>query len=89
MDKVLEKEPRISVAGIAGPGDPFANAEETLATMRLIRQKYPETLLCLSSNGLKSGPAYTRTGRDRGLACHRHHQRGRPGYLPAYLWLGT
>ena len=27
MRKVLEKEPRISVAGIAGPGDPFANAE--------------------------------------------------------------
>ena len=52
MEKVLEKEPRISVAGIAGPGDPFANPVETLETMRLIRERYPEMLLCLSSNGL-------------------------------------
>ena len=52
MGKVLEKEPRIAVAGIAGPGDPFANPEETLETMRLIRERHPEMLLCLSSNGL-------------------------------------
>jgi nitrogen fixation protein NifB len=56
MDKVLEKEPRISVAGIAGPGDPFANADETLETMRLIREKYPETILCLASNGMNLAP---------------------------------
>ncbi|EPR42528.1 Radical SAM domain protein [Desulfovibrio sp. X2] len=52
MDKVLEREPRITVAGIAGPGDPFANAEATLTTMRLIREKYPHMLFCVSSNGL-------------------------------------
>ncbi|MBG0774845.1 MAG: nitrogenase cofactor biosynthesis protein NifB [Desulfovibrionaceae bacterium] len=52
MDKVLEAEPRITVAGIAGPGDPMANAAETLRTMRLIREKHPELLFCLSSNGL-------------------------------------
>ena len=56
MGKVLEKEPRISVAGIAGPGDPFANAEETLKTMRLIRNKYPDTILCLASNGMELAP---------------------------------
>lgn len=56
MGKVLEKEPRISVAGIAGPGDPFANAEETLETMRLIRSKFPGTILCLASNGLNLAP---------------------------------
>lgn len=56
VDKVLEKEPRISVAGIAGPGDPFANAAETLETMRLIREKYPETILCLASNGMNLAP---------------------------------
>lgn len=56
MGKVLEKEPRISVAGIAGPGDPFANAEATLETMRLIRNSYPETILCLASNGLNLAP---------------------------------
>lgn len=56
MDKVLEKEPRITVAGIAGPGDPFANADETMETMRLIRNKYPHMILCLASNGLNLSP---------------------------------
>jgi len=49
---VLEKEPRITVVGIAGPGDPMANPAETLETMRLIRREYPHLLFCLSSNGL-------------------------------------
>ena len=52
MAKVLAAEPRISVAGIAGPGDPFANAETTLTTMQLLRRHYPDLILCLSSNGL-------------------------------------
>ncbi len=56
MGKVLEKEPRISVAGIAGPGDPFANAEATLETMRLIRKNFPGTILCLASNGMNLAP---------------------------------
>lgn len=56
MEKVLEKEPRISVAGIAGPGDPFANAEETMGTLRMIRKNFPETILCVSSNGMGIGP---------------------------------
>jgi len=52
MHKVLEKEPRITVAGIAGPGDPFANPAETLETMRLINAEHPELLYCLSTNGM-------------------------------------
>ena len=56
MDQVLEKEPRISVAGIAGPGDPFANSDATMETMRLIGEKYPHILLCLASNGMNIGP---------------------------------
>ncbi len=50
--RVLDKEPRITVVGIAGPGDPMANPDETLETLRLIRQAYPHMLFCLSSNGL-------------------------------------
>lgn len=38
----LKKEPRISVVGIAGPGDPFATPERTLETLRLVRNDYPE-----------------------------------------------
>jgi nitrogen fixation protein NifB len=55
MERVLEREPHITVAGIAGPGDPFANPEETMYTLRLIRQNFPQMLLCLSSNGLGIG----------------------------------
>ncbi len=56
MEQVLEKEPRITVAGIAGPGDPFANASETLETMRLIRERFPQLLFCVSTNGLNLPP---------------------------------
>ncbi len=56
MDKVLAAEPRITVAGIAGPGDPFANANATLSTMQLLRKNYPDLILCLSSNGLGLAP---------------------------------
>lgn len=52
LDAVLEKIPNISVVGIAGPGDPFANPAETLETLRLVRGKYPETMLCVATNGL-------------------------------------
>jgi len=52
LDEVLEKIPNIAVVGIAGPGDPFANPDETLETMRLVRAKYPEMMLCVATNGL-------------------------------------
>ena len=56
LDKVIERDPRIGVVGIAGPGDPFANPQETMETLRLIRQKYPTLLLCVATNGLNIGP---------------------------------
>jgi nitrogen fixation protein NifB len=42
----------LSVVGIAGPGDAFANPEETLETLRRVHERFPELLLCLSTNGL-------------------------------------
>ncbi len=56
MDRVLEKEPRITVAGIAGPGDPFANGAETMATLRQIQRNHPDIMLCVSSNGMGIAP---------------------------------
>ncbi|OHD05382.1 MAG: nitrogen fixation protein NifB [Spirochaetes bacterium GWD1_27_9] len=56
LEKILEKNSNISVVGIAGPGDPFANPEETMETLRLVRQKYPNMLLCLATNGLNLLP---------------------------------
>jgi nitrogen fixation protein NifB len=52
LGSVLEKIDNIAVVGIAGPGDPFANPEETLTTMELVRDRYPEKILCIATNGL-------------------------------------
>lgn len=51
-DKVLKRSNKISVVGIAGPGDPFANSKETLETLTLVREHYPNTILCVATNGL-------------------------------------
>lgn len=42
----------ISVIGIAGPGDPFADGLTTLETLKLVRKQFPEMLLCVATNGL-------------------------------------
>lgn len=46
----------LSVVGIAGPGDPMANPEQSLKTLELVRREYPEMLLCLATNGLNLPP---------------------------------
>jgi len=59
LDYLMEMEKRtdnLSVVGIAGPGDPFANPEETLETLRLVRVEYPKMMLCLATNGLNLLP---------------------------------
>ncbi|MBI5605393.1 MAG: nitrogenase cofactor biosynthesis protein NifB [Deltaproteobacteria bacterium] len=53
LDAVLEKIKNIAVVGIAGPGDPFANGVETMKTLRLVRERHPEMMLCLATNGLE------------------------------------
>jgi len=53
---VVEKRPEISVMGIAGPGDPFANPEETMETLRLTRKYFPKMILCVATNGLNVAP---------------------------------
>lgn len=47
---------RLTVMGIAGPGDPFANPDETMETLRLVRAEYPDMLLCVATNGLGAAP---------------------------------
>jgi len=56
VTRLLDMGKPISVAGIAGPGDPFANPEETMETLRLLHRKLPDLLLCVSSNGLGIAP---------------------------------
>ena len=56
LERVLEKAPNITVAGIAGPGDAFANPDLTMETLSLIRASFPDLLLCLATNGLNLSP---------------------------------
>jgi nitrogen fixation protein NifB len=56
LEQVLAVKKNISVVGIAGPGDAFANPEESLKTLRLVRQKYPDMILCVATNGLNLEP---------------------------------
>ena len=46
----------LKVIGIAGPGDPFANPVETMETLRLCHNAFPEKIFCLSTNGLDLEP---------------------------------
>lgn len=56
LKELLKTMPNISVVGIAGPGDPFANAEKTMETLRLVRKEFPQMLLCVATNGLELEP---------------------------------
>jgi nitrogen fixation protein NifB len=56
LAEVLRRKPNISVVGIAGPGDPFANAAQTIGTLGRVRRRYPEMILCVATNGLNLAP---------------------------------
>ena len=49
---VASEIPRMTVLGIAGPGDPLANPEKTFRTFELVKANTPDIKLCLSTNGL-------------------------------------
>ncbi len=51
LEKALEICPDITVAGIAGPGDTLAS-DEAIKTFRLIDEKFPQLIKCMSTNGL-------------------------------------
>ncbi len=51
LNKALSLCPEITVAGIAGPGDPLAT-DHALRTFELIDAAYPDMIKCLSTNGL-------------------------------------
>jgi nitrogen fixation protein NifB len=56
LEEVFAAKGNISVVGIAGPGDPFANPRETLETLSRVRTRYPDVILCVATNGLKVTP---------------------------------
>ncbi|HUW64693.1 MAG TPA: radical SAM protein [Spirochaetia bacterium] len=62
--QTLARDKRIKVVGVAGPGEPLAN-EATFLTLHLVHREFPETIKCISTNGLlleKSLPALREAG---------------------------
>lgn len=51
VETLIERNDRISVIGIAGPGDPLAN-DATFEVLSSIHREFPELILCVSTNGL-------------------------------------
>lgn len=54
--RAVALQPELKVTGIAGPGDPFATPELTMETLRLVREKFPEMILCVATNGFNLLP---------------------------------
>lgn len=49
---VKDKVRNLTVVGIAGPGDPLANFDETKKSIELIKNQSKDITFCLSTNGL-------------------------------------
>lgn len=52
LTRTIEAGNPVNIVGITGPGDPLASPEYTLETLRLVREKYPDMDLCLTTVGL-------------------------------------
>ena len=52
FQSVKQRMPELKVVGIAGPGDPLANPNATLATLAAIKALDEDVHLCVSTNGL-------------------------------------
>ena len=48
---LMDRSGKLSVVGIAGPGDPLAN-NTTFDVMNAVRREFPDLILCVSTNGL-------------------------------------
>lgn len=65
---VTEKLDKVTVVGVAGPGDALANWPAVKKSLELIKREQPEVIFCLSTNGLML-PEY----KEEILALGVHH----------------
>ncbi|NLX12650.1 MAG: radical SAM protein [Phycisphaerales bacterium] len=56
LSVAMDRNPALTVVGIAGPGDPFADPHTSMETLRRVRARWPELLLCVATNGLGLEP---------------------------------
>lgn len=57
LAELLDKGERVDGVTIAGPGDPLADSAATFATLKLVRKRYPEMALGITTLGLGGGDA--------------------------------
>lgn len=90
LEEVLRQKPNIRVVGIAGPGDPFANAAQTLETCRQVRAQYPEMILCVATNGLNLSPYLDELARLKvshvTVTVNAVDPKSVPVFTPGYAW---
>lgn len=67
LDHVVKAGNSVDIVGITGPGDPLATPEPTIRTLRMVRDKYPEMSLCLTTSGI-GGDQYVPELADLGLS---------------------
>ncbi|MFP4697863.1 MAG: nitrogenase cofactor biosynthesis protein NifB [Eubacteriales bacterium] len=65
--KMKKEVDKLTVVGVAGPGDALANFEEVKKTVEMIKDYDKETIFCLSTNGL-SLPDYMKQIVDLGIS---------------------
>ncbi len=65
LNEMLKKIPNLKVVGIAGPGDSLFN-KETFETLEILKNKFPDLVSCLSTNGLLL-PKYAEKLKDLGV----------------------
>lgn len=65
--EVKAKVNKLTVVGIAGPGDALANFEDTRKTLELIREIDPSVTFCISTNGLML-PMYAHDLKELGVS---------------------
>lgn len=51
VERHVTRDPRITVIGVAGPGEPLFN-EETFESLEAVHASFPSLSLCVSTNGL-------------------------------------
>lgn len=56
LEQAMSKRPDISVIGVAGPGEPFSHPEDTLKALSMARERFPDIILCVATNGLNILP---------------------------------
>ncbi|MEN8190644.1 MAG: radical SAM protein [Thermodesulfobacteriota bacterium] len=68
VDEHLSEGTAVAAVDLAGPGDPLAEIDSTMETMRLIRQYHPDIILSLTTLGINA-EKYAEVLGESGLSC--------------------